>query len=576
MFIITKKSTLLNSSALIFLLLSPLFITLFLSNLLFICKISLSGFTILFSFILSYLVLFFLTRKTHWYEWILTLLFYLISYSLSIFFYDLSADGQWYHLESIINLKNGWNPIYEISKTNVAQIYVQSYPKGYEIIAASIYSFTQKVESGKLINIIALIASLIYVFKLLKQTQLSKLKRYLYTFLICINPIVVTELFTYYLDGFMYSCLIILFCSFSCLLRRYNKIDLATFIFTLSIFSSLKFTSILLVFIFVLFSFLYLWKNHKFKLKYLFPFLISGIIIFPLTNINPYFTNLKNNHHVFHPAFGKEKIENLLSSHVSYDFYKKNRIEKAFISYFSYTGDSKKTTNLKIPFSLKLSEIKVLNEVSITYGGFGPFFGGIVILSTLLFIISLFIPSKAPSGLYYLILGVIASILSFPDFWFARMVPQLYLCPVLILLIMEYKSINSKYLKFGTLITLLFISINTLMFIIISFTLNFYLSLNTHYQISQMKKLGKKSPILIDYFFKSNVTRLEENNITYKVTEIPYSEDDKNLQFFGAKGKNTTRFIAEFNEKDKSNLLRYLDNQYNKIFNYYQSYKKIK
>jgi hypothetical protein len=574
MFINNRKSTLFNPLALIFLLISPLFLTLFLSNLFFLFKISLSGLTIFFSFIISYFILLSLTQKNHLYEWLITGIIYLLSYFLSIFFYDLSADGQWYHLESIINLYKGWNPIYEISKTNVAQIYVQSYPKGYEIIAASIYSFTQKMESGKLINMIVLIASLVYVFQLLKQTKLSIFKKYVYTFLICVNPIVITEIFTYYLDGFMFSCLLILICSFISLLKNYNKIELAIFIFILSVFSSLKFTSILLIFIFVLFALTLLWKNHKLTFKYLFPFFISGLFIFPLTNINPYYTNIKNNFHIFHPAFGKEKVKNLLSSHVSEEFYGKNRIEKAFISYFSYTGSSKKTINFKIPFSIKFSEIKVLNEVSITYGGFGPFFGGIIILTILLFIISLFIPIKAPPVLYYLMLGIMISIVSFPDIWFARMVPQLYLCTILTLLIMEYKSIKNIYLKFWTHLTSLIICINTFLFIIISLTLNFYLSLNIHYQISQLKKLEKNSPIPIDYFFKSNLTRLEENHIAYRVTQIPYSENNKNLHFFGAKGKNTTRFIAELNEKDKTKLLRYLDNQYNKIFNYYQTYKK--
>lgn len=574
MFIINRKSPLFNPLALIFFLISPLFFTLFLSNLLFLFKISLSILTILFSFIVSYFILLSLTKKNHLYEWLTTGIIYLLSYLLSIFFYDLSADGQWYHLECIINLYKGWNPIYELSKTNVAQIYVQSYPKGYEIIAASIYLFTQKMESGKLINLIVLIASLIYVFQLLKQTKLNIFKKYAYTFLICVNPIVITEIFTYYLDGFMFSCLIILICSFISLLKNYNKIELAIFIFILSIFSSLKFTSILLIFIFVLFALTLLWKNHKLTFKYLFPFFICGLFIFPLTNINPYYTNIKNNLHIFHPAFGKEKVKNLLSSHVNEDFYNKNRIEKAFISYFSYTGSSKKTINFKIPFSIKLSELKALNEVSITYGGFGPFFGGIIILTILLFFISLFIPIKAPSFLYYLLVGIMVSIISFPDIWFARMVPQLYLCTILILITMEYKSIKNIYLKYCTNLTLLVISINTFLFIVISFTLNFYLSLNTHYQITQLKKLEKNAPIPIDYFFKSNLTRLEENHIAYQVTKIPYFENNKNLHFFGAKGKNTTRFIAELNEKDKSKLLLYLDNQYNKIFNYYQTYKK--
>lgn len=571
-----KNKSHINSSILVFFTISPLFIILFLSNILFLFKISIPRYVILFSFIISYFTLPFLSKKNIFYEWFLTIIFYTLSFYLSIFFYDLSTDGQWYHLESIINLKQGWNPIYEISKTNVAQIYVQSYPKGYEVIAASIYSFTKKMESGKLINMIVLIASIIYVFKLLNQANLSNLKKYIYTFLICVNPIVVTEIFTHYLDGFMYSCLIILICSLVLLVKNYNKIEFLNFIFILSIISSLKFTSLLLIFILVLFVFIYLWKNDKLKFKYLLPFFITGLIIFPLTNVNPYYTNIKNNLHIFHPVFGKDKVDNLLSSHVNEDFYKKNRIEKAFISYFSYTGRSNQTMNFKIPFSVKLSEIKNLSEVTITYGGFGPFFCVIIILTAVLLVMSLFLANNTPSVLYYLILGIAASILSFPDFWLARMVPQLYLFPIIILLLMEYKSKKNIYAKILTNLTISLISLNTFLFIIISLTINFYFSLNTHYQIAQLRKLDKNTIVPIDYFFKSNLTRLEENDIAYRVVKIPYDVTNNNLHFFGSKGKNNTKFIAQFDEKDKSKLLIYLDNHYNKIFNYYQSYKKAK
>lgn len=141
---------------------------------------------------------------------------------------------------------------------------------------------------------------------------------------------------------------------------------------------------------------------------------------------------------------------------------------------------------------------------------------------------------------------------------------------------MEYKSKKNIYAKILTNLTISLISLNTFLFIIISLTINFYFSLNTHYQIAQLRKLDKNTIVPIDYFFKSNLTRLEENDIAYRVVKIPYDVTNNNLHFFGSKGKNNTKFIAQFDEKDKIKLLIYLDNHYNKIFNYYQSYKKAK
>src|ERR1700676_889194 len=103
---------------------------------------------------------------------------------LSGFFYDISFDGQWYHQETVIRLHNKWNPVFQrlavhatentvtgkdvwcsgidnpiISpgitgkpSVNLKFLNLNHFAKGTEIIEASIFQLSNRIETSKAVN----------------------------------------------------------------------------------------------------------------------------------------------------------------------------------------------------------------------------------------------------------------------------------------------------------------------------------------------------------------------------------------------------------------------------------------
>ena len=87
-----------------------------------------------------------------------------ILFAISGHFFDFSFDGQWYHQDAIILLKNGWNPFYdqpildEIASGKNAN-YINCYPKAPWTISACVYATTGAIEYAKFYQLVLLFAS---------------------------------------------------------------------------------------------------------------------------------------------------------------------------------------------------------------------------------------------------------------------------------------------------------------------------------------------------------------------------------------------------------------------------------
>ena len=88
---------------------------------------------------------------------ILSLLVVGVFMILSIFVWDYSADGQWYHMPAAWALAHSWNPIVQhhnplIPELINANLWVDHYSKGMETLAASVIATTGNTEAGKSVN----------------------------------------------------------------------------------------------------------------------------------------------------------------------------------------------------------------------------------------------------------------------------------------------------------------------------------------------------------------------------------------------------------------------------------------
>lgn len=417
--------------------------------------------------------------------------------------YDLTVDGNSYHKTAIAYIKNGWNPLYESSvefsenNSNIIQIekgsktdlWVDHYPKATWIIAANIYNMTGNIESGKCITLILSIMLVIISYNCLKTIMSRKWSVFL-SILLALNPITLSQLFTYYVDSLMGILFAIeLFLLFLIKPEKSPKENLFAWIALAAIcaiFVNIKYTGLLASGVLAaVFYFYWLIKNRKQKdFKKIFRNItlcfiaVFGIAIF-FIGYNSYIKNTVDHLNPLYPIIGDDKVD-IITTMQPKSFAEKNMFEKFFISLFSKTENvtyNSGEPELKLPIQVYNSEIEALSLPDVRIGGFGPLFALIIIISTIIFIVAIIKFVKHDKKyLKYITLPIIAILLSMillGENWWARYVPQLYLLPIGTLILIIYVS---KYFKNSKLPVTL---ISILSFVIL---FNNYYFLNTDFK----------------------------------------------------------------------------------------------
>src|SRR5690606_30770438 len=168
-------------------------------------------------------------------------------------FYDITFDGQAYHQEAIIQLEAGWNPYRQYLPDTVNQaIWVNHYAKGMEIVQSMIYATFQDIELGKSVNLLLWGGSVFIVLALLLRFESISLGRsVLLSILISSSPVVFNQLLTYYVDGALSSCILILVTMIILIHRRPHPSNCILFAFVIVILINIKFTDVVYVALFI-------------------------------------------------------------------------------------------------------------------------------------------------------------------------------------------------------------------------------------------------------------------------------------------------------------------------------------
>lgn len=415
-----------------FLLVSWLSLLLIVSNLSFLLGFDLNLLNLTISLLITLFVLFFIIKNNR--DFIVSLgvasIVVLISYALATNFYDISYDGQGYHQETIYLLKNGWNPVHE--EAHPFRSWVNHYQKGNEIMQANIYLLTNQIESVKAIGLILMYVAFSLSFSFLNLLPMKRIYQLLIAVVVVFNPVVFTQVFTNYIDANWYLTLVISISSLLIYFANRERIALIVFILSSVIFCSLKLTSIPVFIVISVFVFSY----HLFfyKKKMLMPFLM--IFIFSvLCNIHPFITNVQKGYHFLHPFAGDQKTD-ILNQNIPKVLLNHNRIERILISLFSKPNNDRAITlndTLKIPFSFDKSQLFLIYDTRLS--GFGFWFSGLLVITSLLMIYLLVTKNNGINKKTFLwvVFALFCTILINPAAWWARLSPQIWLFPVVII-----------------------------------------------------------------------------------------------------------------------------------------------
>ncbi len=467
--------------------------------------------------------------------------------------YDVSFDGQWYHQETVYQLKTGWNPYYNelpvpkipdvpkvkeiwcsgphippIENPNADQevVYIKHlsinhFAKGTEIAEAAIYALTNSIESGKAVNAMMLLASIFICLSLLyKMNLFSNRKNWMIAGLFAFNPVTLYQLTSFCVDGVMASLFVCLLGIFMLIWIDKNKFQIFLLGLMFMIAVNIKFTSLVYTLFFcsafVLLAMIK--RNWKLAKSIMLTGALSLTVGFVFIGFHPYMTNLIKHDNVFYSL-----TETQAEIYGITPFYlkEKNRFAKFLISYgarsFDKAADGESLSQvLKIPFNVNKRELLNASNPELEIAGFGPFFSGAGILSLILLAILTrqFYRQKDFRYGLYLLMVVTVSIFLIPDPWWARFAPQCWLFPVIVLFLCErFPLTRNKWIK-----PFVFISIAlNIVWVLSGFLFNIVITVHINYQLAQMKLLSQ--PVFVEYCgyrdFRANRIRFYENKIPF-------------------------------------------------------------
>ncbi len=325
---------------------------------------------------------------------LIILIIILISIFIAGLFYDISSDGQMYHMESAIQMKAGWNPFKKELPPNLNQaIWLNHYGKGVEDPQATIYALTNRLETTKSTNFILLAASYcLSMAFLIRLNRFSFRKNILFSTLLAFNPVTFYQLLNTYVDGQLASFLLC-FIAIACLLyleaNRYFLILLGSILIILI---NIKFTALVFAGIFtigMLLAFFVGKRWQAFKRAFIVS-VLAAIFAVGVVGYFPYMINIVQYHDILYP--GLKVLKSEAAKFTPPRLIHKNQFSKFFISFFSHTDNLHLTATkdpiirTKIPFTFNKTDLFNASKPYVVFmAGLGPFFSGICLSSIFIF-----------------------------------------------------------------------------------------------------------------------------------------------------------------------------------------------
>lgn len=446
-------------------------------------------------------------------------------------FFDVSYDGQTYHQEAVVRLNNGWNPVHDPPLQGEHGLWINHYPKAPWICAAQFYRVTGSIEQAKSVNLLLIIASFFLALAAFLNFDPRRPKRALvFSLLLALNPVAVYQSLCFYVDGQLASLFLALIALSYFFYRRLDRPTMLVFAACTVLLFNIKFTGVVygLVLAGGLAAWLFLKRSPGvFKLASL--TLACLVVTLFFVGYNPYLTNVIRKGHPFYPLAGP-KAKNIIIQQEPLNFRQAGRAKKLWISIFSRTENVSRsgTTAAKWPFGIGISELQALTTSDIRIGGFGPWFGGAMLLSIVIIISALagiFAKPTNPAarGLLGMILVVAISVLVNPESWWARYAPQLWMIPVGAS-ILGLSAPKKKMMTSLSKILVLVLALNILIVSIAYFTGQ---SIGTWRLNQQLNDLTDcLQPVEVSFKgFTANKLRFAERGIAYREEEdIPGSQ----------------------------------------------------
>jgi hypothetical protein len=378
--------------------------------------------------------------------------------------WDFSYDGQAYHQSAVSLLARGWNPLAGplASEVTVHRLWIEHYLRGPELAAAVAYAATGSLEAGKAPGFTLLVAAALLAGTALRRAGAAPAVAAVGAALAAANPVALTQLLTFYVDGqlaLLFTCAVALASlalmtppaagdelppcvrlrrsadtarsdrgeSASLPRRRPPRSAWPLLAAALALLAQVKFTGVVyagLLFVAIAAAALGLPRAAGARWRVL--ALAAAVAAATLAvSWQPLVTNAREHRHPFFPLAGPGARD--VVSGQAPRFSAGGRLARFFEATFAESSAGREAPVSKWPFVVRARELEAMAEADVRVGGFGPLFALALVLC-------------AAGAAWYLATGggrrssgllvaaaVIATAAVNPAAWWARYVPQLWL-----------------------------------------------------------------------------------------------------------------------------------------------------
>jgi hypothetical protein len=367
------------------------------------------------------------------------------SLAVSAWYFDLSWDGQWYHQTAIYAIARDWNPLTDPMRSFFPhlELWVRHYAKGPWYVAAAIFTTTGQVELGKCTTLLAFAAVGLAVFAAALNWNLRRAQAAAIAVLVAMNPVMMSELTTYLVDGIMIGFLLVAVAALFSAIRGPQPVVVWAGVLASLVSINAKFTG--LVFLCFAFAAGWLWcalRRREWLARYTGVTALTLVVGAVVLGYNPYVTNTIHRHQPFYPVLGSAAFpsltaqgkEGIIRWETPKNFLTHNRLVRLGYATFGRPGNAPyghvPNATLMVPFTATPADLFFYKYHETRVSGFGPFFSGAFILSFALGLWLLLQPTPARGAAFLVVAAITASLLISPHLWWARYGPQFWLLPI--------------------------------------------------------------------------------------------------------------------------------------------------
>ena len=272
---------------------------------------------------------------------------------------------------------------------------------------------------------------------------MNKYLRIWIALVVALNPVVINQMCTYYIDWTLYTLLVIflinMYLFFVKGIQRALHIDLLLLFFI----PAIKFNIFFWVVLWGGICFFALLRKSRYKHSFRLTAVCAVVVLsgIGVGAYNPYLTNWKEHGSPVYPLSGNGKVD-IMDCQVLPAIRGKSNAEAALISVASNPSDDMLSEDIHV---FGISKIDILSSVAsdVRIGGFGIFFFEAILLSIVLFVCTGHIRRMR----WYLsvLVGLLVSLVILPSGWWARYVAFFYLFPFVMLFYAERFGLKTRF-----------------------------------------------------------------------------------------------------------------------------------